>query len=73
MTNIIKINYKLITVGGLRIISNLCNPVSKSSRHNNRNNCDAALCSDGNKFGLHVISSKNVIACERKAESCSKS
>lgn len=48
-------------------------PLSKSSRHKSRSNCDAARCSDGNKLGLHVISSRKAIVCERSPSSCSKS
>lgn len=61
------------TTGGVSKASKIFLQLSMSSRQSKRNNCDAALCSPGSKFGLHVISSKNAIVCERSALSCSKS
>lgn len=47
--------------------------LSTSSRVNNLSNCDAARCSPGRRFGLHVISSRKSIVCVRSFSSCSKS
>lgn len=64
----------LLDVAGGRSINSKCRrPLSKSSRHNRRSSWEAALCSDGNRFGLHVISSRKAIVCERNVASCSKS
>lgn len=62
-----------VTCGGINSLSRWCFPLSMSSRHSSRNSWDAALCSVGNKFGLHVMSSRKAIVWERKAASCSKS
>lgn len=53
--------------------SNWCRAQCISSRVSKRISCEAARCSDGNKFGLHVISSRNIMACLRNVSSCSKS
>lgn len=63
----------LDVAGGLRMNSKWRRPDSRSSRHNNRKSCDAARCSDGSKLGLHVMSSRKAMVCERKVASCSKS
>lgn len=62
-----------LTLGGVNNLSKCIWLFSMSSRHNRRSNWDAARCSPGNKFGLHVMSSKNAIVCERNVASCSKS
>lgn len=66
-------NENILTNVGASRSSRFFLPLSKSSRHKSRSNCDAARCSDGNKLGLHVISSRKAIVCERSPSSCSKS
>lgn len=63
----------LLTVGGASSNSKFFLAQSISSRVRSRSNCEAARCSPGNKLGLHVISSRNSIVCDRSFSSCSKS
>lgn len=48
-------------------------PESRSSRQSKRSNWDAARCSVGSRFGLHVMSSRNAMVWARSVASCSKS
>lgn len=68
-----KIKKIIFTNGNDNNVSKCWRALSKSSRDNSLNSCDAARCSDGKRFGLHVMSSRKVMAWKRRATSCSKS
>lgn len=61
------------TFGGVKWSCNLIWLCSISSRDSRRNSWDAARISTGNKCGLMVTASRNLMVCVRRVASCSKS